>query len=62
MLQAFFHRNNEVDAMSKGQRGNKEVKKPKQDNSGAKSGVPLAMPSGLTPIAPARAELPRKKP
>ncbi|MCV2364960.1 hypothetical protein LNV23_16025 [Paucibacter sp. DJ1R-11] len=47
--------------MSKGQRGNKEAKKPKQDSSGAKSGAPLALPSALTPITPSRAELPRKK-
>lgn len=61
MLQVFFHCNDEVNAMSKGQRGNKEVKKPKQDSGGAKSGAPLALPSALTPITPARAELPRKK-
>jgi len=47
--------------MSKGQRGNKEAKKPKQDHSSPKSGAPLALPSGLTPLAPARADLPRKK-
>ncbi len=62
MLQALFHCNHEVDTMSKGQRGNKEVKKPKQDSGGGKSGAPLALPSGLAPITPARAELPRKKP
>ena len=61
MLQEFFHCNYKVEAMSKGQRGNKEVKKPKQDSGGAKSGAPLALPSSLTPITPARAELPRKK-
>jgi hypothetical protein len=43
--------------MSKGQRGNKEAKKPKKAPAPAK---PLA-PSGLTPISVNRAALPGKK-